>query len=247
MKHIYCLIFFTLFIIGMNASAQEIVSKNKSWTYAVGVTAYSQNSFVKDEHPIEINLRYKMKEHHVFRVGVPIQSKKARSEEAYPLESFQDKTSLFIPMQYDLRQTVYGVSVGYNYDWQIINKLSFMTGADLGWCRYEKYGDESFVNLFGVQSQQIALDMLKTDYSNTQKAFLLKPFVGLNYSYKCLMAEFVLGYNYSFMKEVLRRDNPEVLVFPSGEIYYHLGEDLKYSSDDKKGMFYCNLSVFLTF
>lgn len=255
MKVLTLLCFFL--IIG-KASAQD-APKEKSWTAAAGITAYSQNSFVKGEHPWEINLRYKMKEHHVLRASVAFMNKK---NEAMPSGKFSvdyvaEKlpiSSGFSEMFGDKSKKMHGFSIGYDYDYRIWNKLSILAGMDGGfgiWKETEEYYHIGIAGFYRPNARAFNYGRFYDQYKTT--LYNIKPLLGIRYRYGCLLGEFSLGPNIQFSNQTVKNDYKGWnSLITDDERGHNVDEDKSSNNDSSKDKatkvyFHYNLSFYLTF
>lgn len=78
---IFILLFFAVCSVSLlNAQCDDCFNKDDDWKLAGGVTLYSNNHYVEyinilERQPLEFNVRYKIKDHHVLRVSIPFLNK----------------------------------------------------------------------------------------------------------------------------------------------------------------------------
>lgn len=149
-KTTFLLFFFPFLLMAQEKTNTE--QKNKQeWKFAAGITVFDniQYSSYQKKQPLTLNLRYALTNRHILRMSIPI----ARNEKilgdgngaifpTYPSPEALAKDILNSEVNttsYDLvrenRYNLYGASLGYDYNYPLIDKLSAYAGLEMGFYR----------------------------------------------------------------------------------------------------------------
>lgn len=173
-------------------SAQD---KDTSWRFAAGVTAYSQNSFVEGEHPIEINLRYRVKGNHVLKLKLPFMNRQKSHNMNYSLADILPpnvgNTVAYTPFD---KEKLYGFDLGYDYNWGLLKGFSLTGGINLANYWYKNEIASVSTTISNVQPNNFTFSQSKSIKQAFGVAF--KPQVGIRYIYRFLIGELSLGPNF---------------------------------------------------
>ena len=246
MKHIYLFLFFWLMLIG-GISAQ---SENASWRFAAGVTAYSQNSFVEGEHPIEINMRYRVKGNHVLRIGIPFLNKTKDNVEGWGDISYEIQRLLeyanhgatgAAPWTYNKK--LYGLNIGYDYTIFEWKNICFLGGFDLSIGKYTEFNKGYGLSVHSFNSENRFVSISNYSQNNKTKWINLKPFCGIRYQFKYLLGEFSIGPVVNTCKNSKKKIYQNCRTDFPDEI--DIG-NYKSKNTSTKVSLYCNLSFYIT-
>lgn len=219
------LLFLLLLLMPLSGQAQSTddLNENKNdWKFAAGVTVYSNNHYISfqnvlERQPLEFNFRYIFRERHVLRVSLPIIYKsnkhgepeihitpdgnvfRPNSLEAY-LQSLRDKEWDYAhytkPLHY--YESLYGVSIGYDYDYFLGNNISAFGGINTAYYRSSvdsKYYSVSYASLDEESKSEFSYITLNNN-NLTYSAFTVTPLLGLRYNFQKLLFEANLGYSF---------------------------------------------------
>ncbi|BEG99978.1 hypothetical protein [Bacteroides sedimenti] len=207
--------------------AQEIQpdslkSSEKSWKFAAGVSLLSNINHTRQQEaqPIELNFRYNIKNKHTLRLGIPLTLnhkifgepevssghtvgempaldyiKNMKDGDLYPFYNSFYKT---LKNEYSL----YGISVGYDYSYKLMENLSAFAGADLEFCHFSanaKYYNIHYINM----SDNYMASMTSVIFINrniNSNAYMCRPLLGVRYQFQRLLIEGNLGYSFNKRK-----------------------------------------------
>lgn len=238
-----------LLLMAVTIRAQETKDK-KDWTFAAGITAYSSNSYAKGWHPWEINLRYKIKGHHVIRAGVAFKKKSGEAMyDDYPgvdyvAENFP-KYPGFAIMVGNKSKKLHGFSIGYDYDYKLYNQLSIFGGLESNFVISKEIDEYYGISSYGFYLDERAFFYNQFNKNNKTDYYNIKPIIGIRYNYKCLAGEFSLGPNIQFSKQTIHEDRD--LWTTNLEQQYRNKQNLSDINRSTKVYFHYNLSIYLTF
>jgi len=202
----------------VNAQCEDSIKQNKDWKFAAGVTLYSNNHYVWNENlierqPLEFNFRYKIKQHHVLRLSVPISWKVNKAGEPefptprYPmgevtledyLETLHDQDRVYA-IYYKMLQfyeTVYGASLGYDYNYSLDKYLSLFAGIDFAYNKWQVDAKYYTIDYNGLnENGESALrGIAATNLRHGRIGYSMKPLMGLRLNFQKLLLEASLGY-----------------------------------------------------
>jgi len=200
-------------------SADSLQINRNNWKFGVGVTLlqskYSFDKFYKlERQPLEFDFRYKIDKHNVLQLDIPILWKTNKHGQMVvstsstladiPLEDclkkFQETD--FSPgyiqtLQY--YESMYGVSVGYDYNFPIkLTNFSSFAGINFGCYDYQvkfKIQLIQYANLGDEYLSKLSSISL-FDFTRNLFIFKINPTVGIRYTFQKLLFEGSIGYCY---------------------------------------------------
>lgn len=198
-------------------SAKESVDRDstkfQNWKFAAGITLYSDmnmNAFLKKQ-PLEFNFRYTPDNRHTFRLNIPLilkydlpgDSKGEYFTENITVQELADKILQREYGDYDFVQkktnSSVGISLGYDYSYPLISRLSLFAGVDVGYLNKKDHISYYNANYSLVPDNPekpfILSFVLHIDSKMTGHRFFVEPLVGLRYPFRQLLFEASLGYN----------------------------------------------------
>jgi hypothetical protein len=144
-----------LTLLPANAQCYDCMKRERGddWRFAAGITLYSNNPYQAyldlPRQPLEFNFRYKIGDHHVLRMGLPIVVNLNLGEGGWVLSPYRydGKKSLKeyytqVKKEMDFQQyfhtlknrySLYGIALGYDYNHSIIPAFSVFGGAELAY------------------------------------------------------------------------------------------------------------------
>lgn len=230
----------------LHAQCLDCDKKENDWEFAAGVTVYSNNHYVTwqnslERQPLEFNFRYKLGGNHILRASLPIVWKAnkhgepelvylptgkvfvANSLEEY-LEVLHDKdwnyASYTKPLHY--YESLYGVSIGYDYDFPVWKSVSIFGGVNVAYYYstvHSKFYEIDYYALDEEHKSKIGLISLKNKILS-RSTFNVNPVLGVRYQFQKLLFEANIGYN--FLRSVTGiKDNNSHLEGSSGIMSDH--------------------------
>lgn len=184
-------------------SAKESVDRDstkfQNWKFAAGITLYSNMTFNNPQYkqPLEFNFRYTPDNRHTFRLNIPLipnhdlpgDSRRMHFNENFTVEEFADLILQGKYSSYDFvqkkNQSLYGMSLGYDYSYPLISKLSLFAGVDAGYYRLTE--DLNFYNLSYIMANDEIGKIFRLSIVTHEKSKILcqsitvKPLIGLRY------------------------------------------------------------------
>lgn len=211
----------TLFlsVLQINAQCKDCFQKENDWRFAAGVTLYSNMTYPLENtnyfHPLEFDFKYKLSARNILRASIPIIWKrnimgstqaphlpdKTTTLEQYVADLHSiDNSGYYDPVNViENYASVLGISLGYEYNFAIFDKLNFLGGVDLGYT-YQYLHSRSFsLGYYHLdENNQTTLYQIDEDTIDRYDNILnIKPFVGLSYQFQKLLVEANIGYYYS--------------------------------------------------
>jgi len=218
MKKILLIFYIITLPLFVNAQREDSTKQNKDWKFAAGVTLYSNNHYVWNENvierqPLEFNFRYKIKNHHVLRLALPISWKVNKAGEPefpnqrYPtyevtledyLEKLHEQDYIYANYYKILQfyESLYGVSLGYDYNYSFGKYLSLFGGIDFAYNHLQV--DVKYYNIFYMGLDENGKSELGNISVNKLRhgrvGYSIKPLVGFRLNFQKLLFEANLGY-----------------------------------------------------
>lgn len=215
-RKLFLMMIMALSILEIKSQCIDCFSKDNDWKYAVGVTLFSNMTYspsLQIRQPLEFNFKYKLNEKHFLRASVPIAWKTrvygSPVYPDYPLTEISPEeyvTNMQTEWEYNFNYktmeyyyTIYGISLGYEYNYPIWNQLSVFSGFDVAYYHqyiFSKYYETDYSQL----DQNYTTNLLSLSF-NVQKSskdfYSIKPLIGLHYQFQKLLIEGSIGYYYS--------------------------------------------------
>jgi len=205
----------------VSAQCKDNFSKNDNCKFAAGVTLFSDMTYspgLQIKQPLEFNFMYKLKDSHILRASLPIALKtKVNGYSSYPVYPLTEITpeDYIKKMQTDwgynsynkmleYYYNIYGISLGYEYDYRVYNKFSVFAGIDLAFYHqfiYSKYYNITYGQL--SENNQTALGMVSLiKQQSNGNNFVAKPVIGIHYQFQQILFEGSVGYYHSIYSNV---------------------------------------------
>jgi hypothetical protein len=161
--------------------------------------------------PLELNLRYRFLGKHVFRVGIPLAWKtKVYGSPVYPdyplteitpeeyVQNMQNASEYnFFTRSLEYYYTIYGLSLGYGFEYQILKDLNIFGGIDIAYYHqfiFSKYYRISYGELDDNYQNTLSYCGINK-FASYNDCYSIKPFIGLSYQFQKLRIEGNIGYN----------------------------------------------------
>ena len=208
---------------------KDSIENKTDWKFVAGVTLFSNNRYVAatqenflERQPYELNMRYKFKKHHVLRFQFPFSLKVNKSgslKYELPLlnevmngngenKSYEiwkgmqaDYFNFLRPNQY--YYNLWGVSLGYDYDFPLKYNISIFGGVDLSYTQLKIYADYIRV-AFEALDEENATQLRYLDYKRDNYRYnypSIKPLLGCRFFFqKKLLIEGSIGYGLTSCK-----------------------------------------------
>lgn len=210
-------ILFIAFLLPFAASAQckDCFKMEDSWKVAAGVTLYSNNDYTGKyielpHRPLEFNLRYKIN-NHVIRISSLAALKVNLPGSIFYPRNFDGKESLedyykmlvsesgrgyfqMIENYYSL----YGGTLGYDYNFNFTPKLSAFIGVDLAY--YYTVNKMKYYDIYYFLSADNTSKIITMEYVKVNNHFnecAVKPVAGIRYQFQKLLFEVSLDYSFN--------------------------------------------------
>lgn len=216
------LFFITLLFLplsAINAQCKDCFPKENDWRFAAGVTLYSNMTYPLEIsnyfHPFEFDFRYKLSDKSILRANVPIIWKgnilgspetphlpsKTTTLEQYVADLHsEDNSGYYDPVNViEYYANVLGISVGYEYDIPILNKLNLLGGVDIGYTyqyMHSRYFSLGYYTL-DANNQTTLYQINYSTIDSYDNILNIKPFIGISYKFQKLLVEANIGYYYS--------------------------------------------------
>ena len=209
----------------LNAQNEDIKKSNDDWWFVAGITVYTNNNYIFEERilerqPIELNVRYKLKQHHALRFQFPFSWKvNMHGISTYELpflnavmngneenkahgiwEGMKADNFNFVRTN-QLYYSLFGASIGYDYDFKLKYNFSFFGGFDFSFNHLNFYTDYIGIDFFKLgEDNQSQLEYLEYTTNKYQMNCLsIKPLFGFRYFFqKKLLLECSIGYGFAF-------------------------------------------------
>lgn len=227
--------------IWLNAQCLDCDSKQPE--IAVGVTLLSNMKFTvsgQTTQPLELNLRYKLSDKSTFRLGTPIVWKQNIPGEPdsyrYPtsIEQYVENMQNYdLYPQYssfyrltDYYYSLYGVSLGYDYDLPLANNFSAFIGCDLGYYNQKIISNYYILDIGSIDENRKYKNFIlqKTERVDKNNIISAKPLLGLRFTYQKLTLEadlaYHIAYNFIEINGLHRFWYAEVNSYEDMKIYY---------------------------
>lgn len=250
----------------MNAQCKDCFQNENDWKFAAGVTIYSNNHYFWDENilerqPLEFNFIYKIKSSHVLRLSLPILYKVNKSgtpsPSQYPngevsLEDYIDKlrdpdyTWASYHKVLNYTESLYGASIGYDYDLVISDALSVFAGLNFAYnymSTDSKYYTIDYHELDNEYKSSLGIIALR-EKQLYRNGLSLTPLIGFRYHFQKLLFEANIGSVFGTHKAGSRGNYSSI--YKSGIIdnkYYHFPKVGIY----KYNYLLYNMSIFYKF
>jgi hypothetical protein len=201
------------------AQCKDCLPKENDWKFAAGVTLYSNMTYPLEIsnyfHPFEFDFRYKLSDKSIIRANVPIIWKgnilgspetPHFPNETTTLEQYvadlhtEGNSGYYDPVNViENYASVLGVSLGYEYNFPILNKLNLLGGIDIGYT-YQYMHSRYFSLGYYTLDANNQTTLYQIDYSTIDSydnILNIKPFIGISYQFQKLLVEANIGYYYS--------------------------------------------------
>lgn len=211
----FILLFFPVALFAQENPKKDSVPKNKEWKFAAGVTLYSNFPITQKEKPIEFNFRYKLKSNHTLKVNIPIAANK------YPHDSYNQNYvkdlsfSEFVELKKregytplygfvdDIKYSLYGITLGYDYEYALPFDFSIYAGLDLTHYTYKVNFDQYRIEYnfeTPVKEKVPFLEIEKNQRQDILQYCSLKPIAGIRYIFrKFILIEASAGYKFDYL------------------------------------------------
>lgn len=209
---------FLLWLLPLFLYAQKGIQSDtvkQDWTFTAGLTLIGNTKYsnYQTKPPLTLNFRYRLKDRHTIRMNIPIARNVKRlgdvHGEVFPTypspealasailnrEVNTSSYNLMRENKYDL----FGVSLGYDYNYPLMSNLSFFIGGELS-VSYLKTDVKYYEVSYLIASQPNTQTGLSSVFFNSNKArtdnFLFKPIIGLRHQFQRLIIEGMIGYDF---------------------------------------------------
>ena len=247
MKRTLLILYIIMSPLFVNAQREDSTKQNKDWKFAAGITVYTNNNYVRDEkvlerQPIEPNVRFKFKRHHVLRFQFPFSLKVNISgipgvespflnqvmngngeNKAYEIWKGMEAGTFNFIRTNQYYYSLFGASLGYDYDYKLKYGFSIFGGFDFSFTHYEINTDHIDIYFTELnednQAQLRYLDYLTNKFQ--ENCLSIKPLLGLRYVFqKKILLECSIGKGFAFFNKLNGRqtiqsfDSNDITVLP---------------------------------
>lgn len=225
MKKSYIIIFLVTFLFSESkAQSKDSFTKDDSWKFAAGVTLYSNTDYSGGyidltHRPLEFNLRYKISNNHVLRMGLPLVIKENLwGSISYP-PNYDEQNSLEdyykLMLSEDAREyfqmvgnnySMYGITLGYDYNYSFTPAFSAFAGVDLAY--YYSLRRLNFYGITYLKPIDNSSKILMMEYVQENDYFYkyaINPIAGIRYQYQKLLIEVSLGCSFYNLKYTVNK------------------------------------------
>jgi len=229
MKKILLIFYIITLPLLVRAQREDSTKQNKDWKFAAGVTIYTNNNYIMKEkilerQPIEVNFRYKFKQHHVLRLQFPFSFKVnmhgipsierpylnqvmsgKEENKAYEIWKGMKADNFDFTKTNQYYYSLFGASLGYDYDLKLKYGISVLGGFEFSFTHWKCYFDY-IGGTFSELDEDNQSQLINLDYT-TQKyqinCLSIKPLLGCRYLFqKKLLIECSIGYGFAFFNKV---------------------------------------------
>jgi len=227
-------LYICLAIVPFLAKAQcyDCAKDDSEWKFAAGVALYSKNYYASgyrlERQPFEFKFKYKIKDHHILHLGFPLSYKVNYSGPPQVIlpnyqmdESMENKAQAYWDalkhddIYADYYKTnknyynLFGVSLGYDYNFTIFDNFSLFAGIDLAFNYYKNYA-EYFRIGYDLLDDDNTSELRFLDYTervNNIYMYFAQVQAGVRYQFQKLLFEASAGYVITHNREYGKLDS----------------------------------------
>lgn len=251
----------------LHAQTESMKELNKdTWRFAAGVTLLSNQKYEPQSwlpNPYEIHIKYKINQHQILKVAIPLDIK------PYGMQKEMDYTPKDIDIvdyYYYLKNNggvitfqeftkrerkIYGLSIGYNYEYPILDNLSAFAGIDISY-QYKKSQWVNRLTHISVENKDNNMRLLGAIEEHVDiksNYFDITPTLGINYKWKRILVEGSINYGYSKTYPFYSNSFSKSIngYYIDSEYYEHISYD-KYSDKSyNENQFFYKISMYYLF